>query len=272
MGPFGSVAEDEQARVTSFEDAGGCADQCPEVLLLREPSDGEQHRRLPGSEPWMIERLVRHRAQLRGDDGVVHDLDMRRPQSRRMDEVVGRALGHGHDTIGPRVEAPDQPRHLAMAAAGRMRRLERERVLLVHDQPRVHAGERPGPDADDVDVVHRREHRGRALAAEVANEAREAREHAFGSEVHDPDRVGNFVEVVALGSAEDQVDVVAMPRDPSGQLEHRPLGPAAVHVGGEDGHPLLRDRRHPGRTHTIRTTLRSRRHTVRRIDSDRPPK
>jgi hypothetical protein len=139
VGPFGSVAEDEQARVTSFEDAGGCADQCPEVLLLREPSDGEEHRRLSGSEPWMIERLVRHRAQLRGDDGVVHDLDVRRPQSRRMDEVVGRALRNGHDTIGPRVEAPDQPRHLAMAAAGRMRRLERERVLLVHDQPRVHA-------------------------------------------------------------------------------------------------------------------------------------
>ena len=81
------------------------------------------------------------------------------------------------------------------------------------------------------------------------------------------------MEVVAFGSAEDQVDVVAVPRDPAGQLEHRPLGPAAVHVGGEDGNPLLHDRRHPGgRTHTIRTTLRSRRHTVRRIDSDRPPK
>ena len=91
-------------------------------------------------------------------------------------------------------------------------------------------------------------------------------------EVHDPNRVGYLLQVMTLGAAEDQIDVISVIRDPSGELEHRPFGSAAVHVGGEDRHPLLRLRRHDGRTHTSRTTFRKRRHTVRRIDSDNPPK
>ena len=90
-------------------------------------------------------------------------------------------------------------------------------------------------------------------------------------EVHDPNRVRYLTQVVALGAAEDQIHVVSVIRDASGELEHRPLGPAAVHVGGKDRHPLLR-LRHTWPTHTSRTTLRSRRHTVRRIDAESPPR
>ena len=91
-------------------------------------------------------------------------------------------------------------------------------------------------------------------------------------EVHDPNRVGYLLEVMALSAAEDQIDVISVTGDPSREFEHRPFGPAAVHVGGEDRHPLLRLRCSTGITHTSRTTFRSRRHTVRRIDSDNPPK
>src|SRR5439155_27329946 len=98
-----------------------------------------------------------------------------------------------------------------------------------------------GPD--DVYEIHGRGHRGGARAAEVTAEAGDAREDTPGSEVDDPNRIRHLVEVMAFGTAEDQVDIVSVTRDPPGELEHRPLGPAAVHVGREERHPLRRLRR-----------------------------
>src|SRR6476646_3589340 len=152
-----------------------------------------------------------------------------------------------------------------MSQAWRVRGFEGKSVLLVHDQPRIHPGYRPGPDADDVDVVHRREHRNRALAAEVPHQTGDARQDASRVEVHDPNRVRNLAQVMPLGAAEDQVNIVSLISDPSGELEHGPLSAAAIHVGGEDRDPTLRLRPETGSDQTSRTTLRSRRHTVRRM-------
>ena len=101
-----------------------------------------------------------------------------------------------------------------MTSARRVAGLERERVLLVHDEGGPDAGHPPGPWAHDVHVAQRGQHGRGTLAAEVPDEPGQAGEDASGPEVDDADVAGDLRKVVALGLAQHQVHVVPAPGHP----------------------------------------------------------
>ncbi len=159
------------------------------------------------------------------------------------------SLGHRDDGVGKAIAEPDERGQHQVARIVDVPKRNRAVVVLGYDQAQRDTGQYTCIACNGIRERHGGDHPIGPAAADVAHHGRRAHPEPRTAQVDQPDTCRDQLQQRArVGIHEHEVHLVTGADEFSGQVQHDPLGAAAMQARQKNGNPA-RDARCCGRSH-----------------------